>query len=56
MATNQLPQQENIYSSSERHFMAKGRSIVAGKSGSRQRAYKCDQNKQGCTAYIRWTK
>ena len=26
--------------------MAKGRSIVAGKSGSRQRAYKCDQNKQ----------
>ena len=36
--------------------MAKGRSIVAGKGGSRQRAYKCDQWKQGCTACVRWTK
>ena len=36
--------------------MAKGRSIVAGKGDSRQRTYKCDQWKQGCTACIRWTK
>ena len=36
--------------------MAKGRSIVAGKGGTRQRTYKCDQWKQGCTACIRWTK
>ena len=64
MATNQPPQvflgfittKDNVYSSSERYFMIKGRSIVARKGGSRQRAYKCDQWKQDCTACIRWTK
>lgn len=48
---------EEVYSASERWFAHQGRGMVAGKGGSRQRVYFCDQRQENkCPASIRWVK
>ena len=45
-----------VYLTSERWFAEHGRGMVAGKGGSRQRRYFCDQSAVNkCPAFIRWT-